>query len=332
MSAIPPTLRVPPVFAPPIIAPPVIRPPKLRRDWRYFQPRDLRRFKNLLFASRLVVEGLYAGQHRSPYKGRSPEFVDYREYFPGDEIRTIDWKAYARTDRYFVKLFQQETDMNCYVLLDCSASMDYGGRATRKHFPGAVSKFDYACQLAAALAYLLVKQGDKVSLTTFTDKLGPFLPPGGTFPHLYKVLDTLERQKPAQRTAVAHAVRTAFPLCKRKGLLVVISDLLEDPAELYRALNLYRHRGFAVILLHLLHEHEHRLPPLAHVKFVDAENGDIIRARPADIAAEYEARLGAHLAELAAGARARRIEYQLVTTAAPYSAALERFVHRQGHR
>ena len=320
----------PSVRLPPIIAPPVIAPPRIRRDWRYLKPKELRRFKNLLFGSRLIVEGLYAGRHRSPYKGRSPEFVDYREYFPGDEIRTIDWKAYARTDRYFVKLFQQETDMNCYVLLDCSASMRYGGRETQQIFPDEVAKFDYACQLTAALAYLLVKQGDKIALGTFAEKLGPFIPPGGTFPHLYNLMNALERRKPGKPTSVSRALHEAFALCKRKGLLVVISDLLDDPAEIFRALNRYRHRGFAVILFHLLHEHEYRLPPLAHVKFVDAENGEIVRARPADIAAEYEERLGAHLKALADGARARRIEYQLVTTDTPYSAALERFLRRQG--
>ena len=127
------------------------------------------------------MEGVHSGRHKSPYRGASPEFIDYREYNPGDEIRTIDWKAYARTDRYFIKLFEKETEMNCYILVDKSASMSYGGEAYRGLLPTHdVSKLDYAFFLTAALAYLMVKQGDKVSVSLFDSRLVRHLRPGGT--------------------------------------------------------------------------------------------------------------------------------------------------------
>jgi len=140
--------------------------------WQLLQPSALANLQNLLFASRVIVEGAFAGRHRSPYKGSAAEFIDYREYNPGDEIRTIDWKAYARSDRYFIKLFQTETDMNGYLLVDCSASMGYGGPAYERLFgKDTVSKFDYAKHLAAAISFLLVQQGDRVGLTLFDDRI-----------------------------------------------------------------------------------------------------------------------------------------------------------------
>src|SRR5206468_1362616 len=187
--------RIPPILS--RIARPANVPPPLpgrRREWTYLRPKDLKALNNLLFAARIIVEGVHSGRHKSPYRGSSPEFVDYREYNPGDEIRTIDWKAYARTDRYFIKLFEKETDMNCYVLVDKSASMSYGGQAYRNLLPAQdVSKLDYAYYLTAALAYLMVQQGDKVSVSLFDTRLAQHIRPGGTFPHLYEILHTLER-------------------------------------------------------------------------------------------------------------------------------------------
>lgn len=304
--------------------------PTRQTSWKYLSPVELKGLKNLLFAARVIVKGAYAGRHRSPYKGSAAEFVDYREYYPGDEIRSIDWKAFARTDRYVVKLFERETDMACHILLDRSASMGYGGKAFRAFFPTPeLSKLEYGSYLAAALAYLLVKQGDRVGLTLFDEQVTAHVPAGSTFPHLYGILNLLENQKPGKKTSVAQALRDVFALHKRRGMLIVISDLLDDPVEMFRALDMFRHRRFEIILFHVLHRYELTLPPLDSVNFVDAENGDIITARPSDIAASYERELRQFLDAIATGARARGIDYNLVNTSTPYSAALQRYLLRR---
>lgn len=281
----------------------------------------------MLFAARIIVEGAYAGRHRSPYKGSAAEFIDYREYYPGDEIRTIDWKAFARTDRHFVKLFQRETDMACHIVLDRSASMGYGGKAFRSYFPTLeVSKLEYGSYLAAALAYLLVKQGDRVGLTLFDEKVTAHVPAGSTFPHLYAILNTLEKQKPGKKTSVSRALQDTFALHKRRGMLIVISDLLDDPVSVFRALDMFRHRRFEVVLFHVLHRYELTLPPLDSVNFVDAESSETLTARPGDIAESYERELGNYLSHVANGARARGIDYNLVNTSTPHAVALQKYL------
>ncbi len=295
--------------------------------WKYLSPAELSGLKNMLFAARVIVEGAYAGRHRSPYKGSAAEFVDYREYYPGDEIRTIDWKAYARTDRHFVKLFQRETDMACHIVLDRSASMGYGGKAFRAFFPTKeVSKLEYGSYLAAALAYLLVKQGDRVGLTLFDEKVTAHVPAGSTFPHLYGLLNTLEQQKPGKKTSVSRALHDVFSLHKRRGMLIVISDLLDDPVKVFQALDMFRHRRFEVVLFHVLHRYELTLPPLDSVNFVDAETNETMTARPGDIAESYDSELRIYLDQTAAAARARGIDYNLANTSTPHAVALQKYL------
>lgn len=328
--------RIPPILS--RIAKPG-KPPSVplntsrRTDWKYLRPKDLKALKNLLFAARIIVEGIYAGRHKSPYRGSSPEFVDYREYNPGDEIRSIDWKAYARTDRYFIRLFEKETDMNCYLLVDKSGSMGYGGVAYKGLLPTSeVSKLDYACFLGAALAYLMVKQGDKVSVALFDTKLAKQIAPGGTFPHLYEVLNALERQKAGERTAISRILQEAYPLYKRRGLLIVISDFLDEPEEVFRALNRYRHRHFEIILFHVLHQYEYALPPLDRVKFVDSETGEVIASRPADIRKSYNEEMHRFVQTMSAYARARNIDYNFMTTETPYSDVLRKYLLSRSSR
>ena len=309
------------------------RPPPLpteqpgRPEWRYLSPRDLRKLKNLFFAARIIVEGMYTGKHKSPYKGSSPEFVDYREYYPGDEIRTIDWKAFARTDRYFIKLFEKETNMDCYILVDKSASMDYGGRLYQEFFPTPeISKLDYAFYLTAALAYLLVKQGDKVSVALFDQKLRTYIPTGGTFPHLYHILNTLEHQKAGNKTSVSQVLRDVYPIYRRKGLLILISDLLDEPEEIFKALDMYRHRRFDIILFHVMHRYEYALPPIDSIKFIDLEMGESIISRTDDIRDAYNQEIQEFIRKLSAFARARNIDYNFISTETPYSVVLQKYL------
>ncbi len=295
--------------------------------WQLLEPSALANLQNLLFASRVIVEGAFAGRHRSPYKGSAAEFIDYREYNPGDEIRTIDWKAYARSDRYFVKLFQTETDMNGYLLVDCSASMGYGGAAYQRLFgKDTVSKLDYAKHLAAAIAFLLVQQGDRVGLTLFDDRIRTHLSPGGTFPHLYTLLDGMAKQELGNQTSLSGTLRDAFSLIKRRGLLIVVSDFLDDVEEVIQALNMYRHRNFHVLLFHVMHPYERRLPPLDSINFVDSETGAMMTSRSGDIAEAYAAEVDAFIQHLRSAAVARGIEYRTVSTDEPYSDVLREFL------
>jgi uncharacterized protein (DUF58 family) len=312
------------------------------RAFKHLSPQQLQGLRNLLFCARTIVEGAYSGRHRSPFKGASPEFVDYREYNPGDGLSTIDWKAVARTDRLLIRLFEKHTDMNVNLMVDVSASMAYGGppknggarASTATPAPAFLdhrnlSKLDYALCLAASMAYLIVKQSDKVGLTLFDRRIRRHFPPGGTFAHLYNMLNILERQTAGDRTNVADALRAAFPLCRRKGLLIVLSDLLDDEDDLFSAFNLYRHRGFEIILFHVLHEHERALPPEHTVQFVDAESSAMIHTHTADIRNDYRVRVDAWIGRLRAAARARRIEYHLVETATPYQVALRQYLLRR---
>lgn len=288
-------------------------------------------FKNMLFAARMVVEGFYAGRHKSPFKGSAPEFVDYREYYPGDEMRTIDWKVYGRTDRHYVKLFEKETDLSCSLFLDVSGSMGYGGRHSHQFMPEpGLSKLEYGSYLCGALAYLMLKQGDKVSLTMFDETIRAHIPHGGTFSHLYSILNALEAVHPGGTTSLSNALRKTFALLRRKGLLIIVSDMLDEPDDIFAALSHYTHRGFEVILFHVLHEFEVELPAVTNAQFVDAETKEQLTIAPAEIRESYAKLLDEFRDTMETHAKARGIDYNFVTTKTPYNAILEKYLARRG--
>ncbi len=289
----------------------------------YLQPQDLRRFRSLLFAARMVVEGFYTGRHRSPYHDFSAEFADYRPYVPGDEIRAVDWKAVGRTDRLYVKLFRKETDMSAYLVVDRSASMGFSGDA-------GMSKFEYAAYLAASVSYLMLQQGDKPGLALCDDNLRSFVPPGGTMRHLQGIAKALEMDSPSDPTNIANSLRTLFPLARRRGMVIVLSDLLEDPLELFRALGMFQHRGFTILLFHILTEEELNLPHTDAARFTDPEGPGALDAHPESLRAAYRAELQSHLDALQEGAKARRIHYHMMTTALPYQEALAAYLTTRG--
>jgi len=290
---------------------------------KFLRPQDLRQFRNLLFAAKMVVEGFYAGRHRSPYHDFSAEFADYRQYVPGDEIRAVDWKAVARTDRLYVKLFRKETDMSAYLLVDKSASMDFRGEA-------GVSKYEYCAYLTAAISYLMLQQGDRPGLSFCDDALRGYLPPRGTLTHLNGLMQNLERTRPGGPTSVVTALQTLFPLARRRGLLIVLSDFLEEPADLFHALGMFLHRGFTVLLFHVLTDEELYLPDTGAARFTDPEGPGALNAEPEAIRAAYRAELQGHLDTLREGAKARRIHYDLLSTSTPYPRALSAYLTTRG--
>lgn len=285
----------------------------------------------MLFAARTIVEGYYTGRHRSRFKGSAPEFVDYRQYYPGDEMRSIDWKAYARTDRHFVRLFEKETDLTATIMLDTSASMAFGGNVNRPALPDCgLTKLEYASYLSAALAYVLIKQGDKTGMVLFDQQIRRYFPAGGTIRHLYNMLGALEVCKPGGQTSTAKALRKAYGLFKQRGVLVIVSDLLDEPDEIFSALNQYLHRGFEIVIFHLLHENEVTLPDLHNANFIDAETGAEITCKPRDVATSYGELLENFRSDIEARCRARNIGYTFLTTETPYQEALGRFLAHRG--
>lgn len=326
---------------------------------RFLRPEDLRRLQGLEFAARLVVDGFFSGRHRSPLYDTSAEFADYRSYAPGDDVRALDWRACARTDRDYIRLFRKETDMACHVLLDTSHSMafrgvpeeviDYGGASGRFQTPSLpadvrrrgrgsvtrreppVSRFEYGGYLTAALCYLMIRQGDRAALALGSARLETFVPPGGTFTHLYTLLSHLETRRPHGDTDLARTLREHFALAGRRGLLVVISDFLQDPDPLFQALSMYTHRGWRVLLFQTLTEMEMELPggegPL---RYLDAEGPGFAEADPDALRTAYRAELDAFLQTLESQAKARRIHYMRIMTSTPYDRVLERYLSGRG--
>ncbi len=286
---------------------------------RYLRVQDLRRLRNVFFASKRVVDGQYAGRHASPQRGHSVEFSDYREYYPGDEIGDIDWKVYGRSDRFYVKLFEHQSDMTVNLVIDGSASMAYqaGNRE---------SKFDHAARLAASIAFLTTKQQDAVSLAVAQGGLKHYLRPLGAFKHLQAVLKQLESVELAGEAQLADTLHDVGRQLKRKGLVVLFSDLLENDQNILKALSAFTHRGSEVIVFHVLDADELQLPDMAEAVFIDSETHTKLRLNVDDVRHSYRDRVRRFIRGWRTSLRARGIDYRLVSTAEPYHQALEDYL------
>jgi uncharacterized protein (DUF58 family) len=280
------------------------------------RPEDIRRLAGFEFAPKAVVEGYFAGRHVSRARGSSIEFRDYRQYVPGDDRALIDWRVYGRTDRFYLRTYDHETSMDCHLFLDSSASMGFGTNPT---------KLEYASFFTACLAYLVIRGGDRVSLQVFDKTIRAFVPPGSTGTHLNGLLSLLERNQPGERTSLAEALRASFPLLKRRGILVVVSDFLDDPAAIFAALGPYLHRGFKVFLFQVLAPAELILEEQGLVAFRDLETGQRVVAHTEDVRASYGAALQQHLDALRALATRRQVEYTVARTDTHFYQLFERF-------
>lgn len=215
-------------------------------------PTALAKFGRLEVVAKLLVEGFQMGQHKSPYKGSSIEFVEHRAYYPGDEVRHIDWRVYGKTGRYFIKEFEDETNLRCYVLLDASGSMGYAGRT--------ISKFDYARQLAAALGYLLLHQRDAIGAITFDSQVRDRLEPSSKPQNFSQLMQILETRRTGHETSLAKVFSEIAPTLKRRSLLVILSDCFDQLDPLRTALNHFRHQKHEIILFHILAPEEKEFP------------------------------------------------------------------------
>ncbi len=263
----------------------------------------------LVLESRYVVEGNLAGRHRSAARGMSTEFADHREYMPGDDPRRIDWKVLGRTDRYYVRRYQDETNLRVYLVVDRSASMNYGSAAA--------TKYQYACRLAAALSYVVVKGRDSVGLYAYSDRVDAAVGARNSFAHLNNLLGTLTAQPPASTTATADALRRVADDIHRRALIVLISDLFDDPPGIIRALAHFRKLHHDVILFHTLDPMELDLGFNRGGEFEDLESSERIVADPQAIMDEYRQVLGAFIEEYRRAAARMAIDYRLVRTNQP---------------
>lgn len=285
------------------------------RRFQYLRPEDIRRLAGFEFAPKAVVEGYFAGRHVSRARGSSVEFRDYRQYVPGDDLALIDWRVFGRTDRFYLRTYDHETSMDCHLFLDSSASMGFGSQP---------SKLEYASFFTACLAYLVIRGGDRVSLQLFDKTIRTFIPPGSTNLHLNGLLNLLERNQPGERTSLAESLRHSFPLLKRRGILVVVSDFFDDPAAIFSALGPYLHRGFKIFLFHVLTPAELELDDKGLVSFRDLETGQRVTAHTDDVREGYSQAMGRHIDALRDLAVRRKVDYTVARTDTHFYRLFER--------
>jgi uncharacterized protein (DUF58 family) len=289
----------------------------------YFDPKVLAGISNLYLRARWVVEGMMSGVHRSRSKGFSVEFEEHREYSPGDEIRRIDWKALGKTDRYFIKEYEDETNLRAYLLVDTSGSMDYASDG--------ITKFDYGCTLAASLAYLILRQQDAAGVVTFSDHVEAFIPPKAKRDYLMQILHALENRGPAGETNVGKILEEIAGQIKRRGLVVLVSDLLDEPEKILKGLRLFRFKGNDVIVFHLLDPAELSLPFDGNILFEDLEELNLkVVADPRAIRKTYREVVEEFTSRMRQECHDNIIDYQLISTSTPLDQALASYLSWRG--
>ncbi len=288
---------------------------------KYLNPQVLARLDNISLIARLVVEGYIIGLHKSPYHGFSVEFAEHRPYMPGDEIKHIDWKIYAKTDRYYIKQFEEETNLRSYILLDISGSMGYTS--------GSITKLDYGSYLAAALSYLMLKQQDAVSLILFDKTINTYLPPLAKQSHLNQVLKALEKTQPGTETKIAPILHEFAEKIKKRGLIILISDLLDDPPAVLKALKHFRHKGHEVVLFHLFDRQELSFDFARQTQFVDMENGSSLITEPWHIQETYQQTVKKFIDHYKFGCRKHNMDYTFLTTDKSLDIAITEYLHKR---
>ena len=291
-----------------------------------FDAAALSAIADLELVSKRVVDGTISGLHRSPFHGYSAEFSQYRHYRPGDDLKYIDWKLFARTDRLYTKQFRETTNLWCQIAVDASASMDY---AAARDGAAAVTKFQYARLLAASIAHLVSRQGDAVGLVTYADGIRQFLPSRGGQAHLRSLLLTLTRTEVSGRTHGAAALARTIDLLKRRGLLVVISDLYDESADVERAFMRASHTGHEVIVFHVLTRDEVDLPFRDDVELVDPETGRLVLSNGSTVGRSYREAISAFLERWRTRCATYGIDYVRIFTDTPLDIALRSYLRRR---
>ena len=285
---------------------------------RFLHPEAIKRIARLDLRARYIVEGFLSGAHRSPYFGQSVEFREHREYSRGDDLRHIDWKVWAKQDRYYVKRYEEDTNLRCTLLVDVSGSMRYGS--------GALNKYEYACTLAVSLAYLLLRQQDAVGCVPFDEAARGVVPLRTKRNHLQTLIAALDVNQPKQKTDLYRVMRSVAESYPRRGMILVFSDLLTDRASLFRGLQLLRQRGHDVMVFHVLDDDELDFPFNGPTRFEGLELPQHLTCNPRALREGYLQSLGAFLEEIRRGCMRQVIDYTLLRTSQPLDAALATFL------
>ena len=279
---------------------------------RFMDPKILGRIDNLELLARTVVEGFISGLHRSPYVGRSVDFAEHRAYMPGDDIRRIDWRLFARADRFYVKEFEADTNTSFTLILDLSRSMTFGSRG--------ITKLDYARYLAACLAYFSHKQRDRVGLVTFDEDIVDFVPPSAK--HLEVVLHKIDRMKPGRRGTLGPPLAKVAEAIRRRGIMVLISDFYEEPEAVLDAVKVLRYKGNDLIVFHVLDPAEVEFPFDEVANYRDLETEEAIPVIPEYLREQYRKLVAEHVDRLSRWLGDNRIDYTLFDTSTPLDYAL----------
>lgn len=285
----------------------------------YFDPAKMAKLANLSVTVRRAVEGFISGLHKSPHRGFSVEFSEHRQYSAGDDLRHLDWLAWARTDRFYIKQYEQETNLRAYILLDVSNSMNFrhGSRIT---------KFKYGCYLTACLSYLMCRQQDVVGVVAFDEDVRLHLTPSSTPAHLDRVFTSLEKLKPGRKTAVADTFHKIADRIDKRGLIIVISDLYDDPSQILKAFQHFIYKKHQLMVIHLMDPAELEFPFDRVVSMVDMETNEKVLVDPVSVKQEYLQQLGEYIERYKRECSSRRIEYRLTTTDTPYDRMLLDFL------
>lgn len=290
-------------------------------------PRTLAKLQGLQLRARRIVEGFVAGLHRSPYRGFSVEFAEHREYVPGDDIRYLDWKVFGRTDKFYLKQYEDETNLICYLALDVSESMSY------RSPDSPLSKLEYAQCIAASLAWLVLQHQDAVGLITFDHQIRDFVPPSNSPSRLNELLSVMEQTPSANKTAIGDTFQQIAQKLKRRGVVLVISDLFDEAKNVLNGLRHLRHRQHDLAVLQILDPAELSLPFDRPTLFHGLEGMPDLTTQPHAIRAAYQEELNGFLRQIKRGCLDNAIDYRLVSTDQPFDVALSAFLSsRQGIR
>ena len=296
----------------------------MQTGYRFLEPQALARVKNLSVVARGVVEGFISGLHSSPYKGFSVEFAEHREYTAGDDPRHLDYRMLGRTDRLYIKQYEEETNMRVQVLLDTSGSMGYS-------FDGKLTKLAYGCYLTAVLSYLMTRQQDSVGLCTFDTEIRLDMPAHSSPRHFSEMMHRLEAITPGRETDIAETLHKLANRFKRRCLIVLISDLYDDPDEVIRALHHFRHCRHEVILFHVFDKAEIEFPFRDMVAFRDLETGQRIQVDPSYVRGPYVAQIEKFIENYRRACAEAQIDYVLTDTSVPYDFMLSKYIAKRNH-
>lgn len=308
---------------------------------KYLNPSALSKLANLELKAKFVVEGFMTGLHKSPYHGFSVEFAEHRQYMPGDDLKHLDWKVFARTDKYFIKQYEEETNLKAYILLDISKSMDFsyskmnnnpgfkGLFSRNKKDRNSITKLEYGSYVAASLSYLMLLQRDAVSLTTYDTNIRKFIPAKSTKANLKLILKELTDIKSSNATGTANCLNVIADKIKRRGIIIIISDLFDNQEEVMKSLRHFRYDKNEVILFQILDPVEMSFLDSTPVRLVDSETKEEIFSQPVDVQKEYSEIMNNFIQRYKTECMKNNIDYVLLTTDTPFDVALLKYLNKR---